>query len=49
MLKYKLWYYQTAVDEGSEESVSAGAAAAMPDWVKAEYDIAHSKFARIDS
>ena len=42
MLKFKCWYYDTAIQEGSEERLSEMIPDDLPPEIKKLYDNAHS-------
>ena len=42
MLKYKCWYYETALADGSEERLASMIPDGLPDNIRKLYDSAHS-------
>jgi len=43
MLKYKCWYYETAIKEGNEDSIREMIPDKLPEDIKKLYNSAHSK------
>ncbi|WP_034285489.1 MerR family transcriptional regulator [Schaalia suimastitidis] len=42
MLNFKLWYYERAVEAGTEGAVKGLTEDQMPEWVRTEYQISYS-------
>lgn len=42
MLRFKCWYYEKAMAEGSEEGIAALLPDSLPEDIQALYDLAHS-------
>ena len=43
MLKFKCWYYEQAIQDGSEDSVKALIPDSLPEEIKGAYENAHAR------